>query len=120
MRPDERDAALLWDMLRHGKEVVAFLGDQTLETYRSNLLMRRAVERSVSIVGEAAWRLSDEFKTAHSQVPWRAIAAQRHILIHEYRIIDDEKIWRVATVHVPELLRVIEPLLPEPPKATDE
>lgn len=119
MRPDERDAALLWDILRHAREVVVFLADQTLETYRSDLLMRRGVERSVSIVGEAAWRLSAEFKAAHPEVPWRAIAAQRHILVHEYRSIDDEKIWRVATVHVPELLRVIEPLVPEPPVGSE-
>lgn len=115
MRPEERDAALLWDMLRHGREVVAFVEGKTYQDYLNDVLLRRAVERSVQIVGEAAARVSREFREAHPQIPWRPITAQRHILVHEYDEIHDDKIWRVATEYVPALLELLEPLLPPEP-----
>jgi uncharacterized protein with HEPN domain len=82
-------------------------------------MMRDAVERAVLVIGEAARKVSREFQEAHPEVPWRPIVAQRHILVHEYGEIDHAKIWRVATVHVPELVRVIEPLVPRPPEDSD-
>jgi uncharacterized protein with HEPN domain len=116
MQPEERDAALLWDMLRHAREVVSFVDGRTYEDYLNDVLLRRAVERSVQIIGEAAVHVSHEFRDAHAQVPWRPITAQRHILVHEYGEIHDDKIWRVATEYVPALLELIEPLLPPPPE----
>lgn len=79
--------------------------------------------------------MSDTFKAAHPEIPWRPIMAQRHRLAHEYGEIDDRLIWNVATVHVPTLIALIEPLTatavpaapavppsppPPPPAATQE
>jgi uncharacterized protein with HEPN domain len=79
------------------------------------LFFRSAVERQIEIIGEAARGISDTFKAAHPQIPWRPIIAQRHRLAHEYGEIDDSLIWKVATVHVPALIPQIEPLtIPHP------
>lgn len=117
--PPDRDAALLWDMLEHAREVVEFVRQKTWDDYRHNLQLRRAVERSVQIVGEAAREVSQAFRDAHPDVPWRPIVAQRHILVHDYGEIQDEKIWRVATVHLPVLIAVITELMPPPPPDPD-
>lgn len=117
MRPEERDAALLWDMVRHAGEAVDFVAGAAWDDYRKNLQLRRAVERSVQIVGEAARELSEDFRNAHPEVPWRPIIIQRHILVHDYGDIEDDKIWRVATVHLPELIRLVMPLIPPVPPA---
>lgn len=53
--------------------------------------------------GEAARHVSDEGKAALPQIAWRPIIAQRHILAHKYGDVEDELVWRVATVHVPVL-----------------
>ena len=45
----------------------------------------------------------------------RAIIAQRNVLAHQYGDIDFVRIWRVATVDVPELIRVLDPLIGMPP-----
>lgn len=39
------------------------------------------------------------------------------VLAHEYGEVINEKIWRVATIHVPALMGVVEPLVPTPPRA---
>lgn len=115
MRPEERDAGLLWDMIRHAREAVGFVAGKSWEDYQQNVLLRRAVERSVQIVGEAANELSPEFHAAHPEIPWRPIIGQRHVLVHDYGEIEDDKIWRVATTHIPALILLVEPLMPPPP-----
>ncbi|HEX3355967.1 MAG TPA: HepT-like ribonuclease domain-containing protein [Tepidisphaeraceae bacterium] len=106
-----RDAAWLLDMLNAARAVRTFVEGRTYEQYEQDLLFRSAVERQVEIIGEAARSISEAFKTAHSQIPWRPIMAQRHRLAHEYGEIDDRLIWTVATLHVPALIALIEPLV---------
>ena len=100
----ESDAARLWDMLTAAREVVSFVDGVTVEAYVADRMRQRAVERSVEIIGEAARGLSREFRDAHPDIEWRPIIAQRHILAHEYAAVLPSRLWRVATVHVPELI----------------
>jgi uncharacterized protein with HEPN domain len=73
--------------------------------------LRLLLERRVEIIGEAARHVSEDFRTAHPEIPWRKIVAQRNILAHEYGDIDDEIMWDVATISMPALLRMLEPLV---------
>ncbi len=88
MRPEERDAAYLWDMLEAAKEVADMTTGVTLEAFLNNRMLVRATERGVEIIGEAARRVSPEFQAAHIDIPWRQIIGQRNILAHEYGQID--------------------------------
>jgi len=107
-----RDSALLLDMLTAANAVRSFVDGRTYQDYITNLMLRSAVERQVEVIGEAARGVSEEFKAAHAEIPWRPVMAQRHRLAHEYGDIKDELIWRVATVHVPQLILQIQPLVP--------
>jgi uncharacterized protein with HEPN domain len=109
------DAAWLLDMVTAAQAVQSFVTNRTLDQYLSDLLLRSAIERQVEIIGEAARGLSQAFKSAHPEIPWRPMMAQRHRLAHEYGEIDNSLIWKVATVHVPALVAQILPLLPPPP-----
>lgn len=115
MRPDNFDAAHLWDMRRYAREVAEFVAGKTWKNYQNERILRAAVERCVLVVGEAAYKVSAEFQAAHPEVPWRQIIAQRHRLVHEYGKIDDEKIWGVANQHIPVLLSLLEHLIPPAP-----
>jgi uncharacterized protein with HEPN domain len=109
------DAAWLLDMLTAARAVQSFVAGRTQAQYDADLFFRSAVERQVEIIGEAACGMSESFKQAHPEIPWRPIMAQRHRLVHEYGEIDDVLIWTVATVHVPKLIALIDPLTPPPP-----
>ena len=74
--------------------------------------VRYAVERAAEIIGEAVRNLSPEFRARHPDVPWKAIIAQRNILIHRYWEVDPGLLWKLATVHIPELMKKVEPLAP--------
>ena len=75
------------------------------------------MERKLEIIGEAARSISDQFQRDHPEVPWRGIIAQRHFLAHEYGEVRQEKLWRVATTRIPELIAMLTGLLPPPPAA---
>jgi len=113
------DMALLWDMLHYARAVRRIASDRTFEQYLENEEFRMSIERGVEIIGEAARHVSDEFVKSHPAIPWRAIRAQRHILAHEYGEIQHDKIWRVATEHVPALIALLEPIIPETPDEKD-
>lgn len=109
-----RDAAWLLDMLTAARAVRGFVAGRVFEEYEGDLLLRSAVERQLEIIGEGARGISAAFQSAHPQIPWRPIMAQRHRLAHEYGEIDNRLIWTVATVHVPALIVQLEPLVIPP------
>jgi uncharacterized protein with HEPN domain len=116
MLPEERDAALLWDMLKAATEIVQFVEGVKYSDFESNKILRYAIERQVLVIGEAAKKVSDVFKSSCPQIPWTAIVGQRNVLAHEYGEVLIERIWRVSTVFVPELIKLLTPLIPEPPE----
>lgn len=91
-------------MLTAAKAVVVFTKGRTLREYKKDLLLRSAVERQIEIIGEAARHLTKSRRDAHKQINWKGIMGQRNVLAHEYGEISDERVWRVATVHVPTLI----------------
>ena len=116
MQPEEKDAALLWDMLQAATEIVQFVEGVSYAEFQSNKMLRYAVERQVLVTGEAAKKVSEVFKNSCPQIPWSAIVGQRNILTHEYGEVLIERIWGVATVFVPELITSLKPLIPKPPE----
>jgi uncharacterized protein with HEPN domain len=72
-----------------------------------------SVERHAQVSGEAASRMSEPFRLAHPEIPWRKVIAQRHVLAHEYGEIKHELLWRVATEHIPQLIGSLTPLIRE-------
>jgi len=118
MPPDSDDLAPWSDRLHYAKQVRDRVDGRTLDEFRGASDFRLATERRIEIIGEAARQVSNAFQAEHPHIPWRPIIAQRHILAHDYGGVIVEKIWRVATQHIPNLIEQLEPLVPEPPEPT--
>lgn len=118
MRPEERDIAYLWDMREAAREVLEFLQGVSYARFASDKMLRYAVERQIHVIGEAARRVSSDFRERHPAIPWKSIIGQRNVLAHEYGEILVERIWRVAIERLPELVRLLDPLIPAPPPET--
>jgi uncharacterized protein with HEPN domain len=115
MPRDRGDPALLHDMLQAAQAVSRYLAGKVHEDFFRDEILRAAVERKLEIIGEAARKVSRGFQTANHHVPWQKIAATRHVLAHDYGEVNDEIVWRIATVYVPELIEMLLPLVPAPP-----
>jgi uncharacterized protein with HEPN domain len=114
MQPEDRDAGYVWDMLDAARAIQGFMVGVRAEQYAENRQLQFAVERALEIIGEAARRVSDSLKAAHPEVPWLLMVGQRNVLAREYGEIKHERIWLVATRHIPELIALLEPMLPPP------
>lgn len=89
MRHEAEDIASLRDMLEAAREVVEFAAGKTWGDYQNDKMLRRSIERSIEIIGEAARRVSAQRQSQHPEIPWGKIIPQRHRLAHEYDTIDD-------------------------------
>jgi uncharacterized protein with HEPN domain len=97
------------------RKIAELVKGLTFEQYMGDRVLRWATERLVQIIGEAAYQTSRTFRDRHPHVPWVPIIKQRHKLVHDYGEVIDAKIWNVATIHVPALILLQEPLIPPPP-----
>jgi len=111
MRPDERDAAYLWDMLEAAQTVGQLSLGMDFIQYSNDRRTQLAVERSLEVIGEAAGRLSASFRNAHPEIAWRQIIGQRNVLIHEYGEIKQERIWKVVRENIPQLIELLKPFV---------
>ncbi len=102
-------------MLTFARKVQGIVAGKTFETYRQDDLVRGATERYIEIIGEAASKVSDEFRNANPHIPWQKIVVTRHRFIHEYYGLDPVIVWRIATVHLEVLVPQLEALNIEPP-----
>ena len=117
MRPDPQDASFLWDMLKAARGIVEMTNGMEYADYLADRKTQLAVERQVEIIGEAARRVSESLRAANAEIPWQRIIAQRHVLAHEYGVIRQDLMWRVVSVHIPELISLLEPLIPPSPQS---
>ena len=77
--------------------------DLRFEDFQRDQTPRRAVVRSLEVIGEAAKKVSPEFREQHSAVEWRAMAGMRDRLIHDYFGVDYELVWDVLQNRIPKL-----------------
>lgn len=113
MPHEDRDKSFLWDMLKYSRRVSILTGRVRFEEYQQDWVLQMSMERAMEIIGEAARRVSPEFRSAHREIPWSLIIGQRNILAHEYGEIRSERIWETATKHVPALIESLNRLVPE-------
>ena len=112
----ERDAANLWDMLDAARRAMLYTSGKRYADLESDRMLRDAIERLLEIIGEGARRVSPQFREEHPEVPWARIIAQRNVISHEYGEIKLEWIWLVVTERLPELIVLLEPLIPPLPE----
>lgn len=84
----------------------------SLEEYKRNIILKRATERNLEIIGEAINRiliLEPDFPIENA----RKIVGLRNQIIHSYDNISDENIWSIIKIHLPTLKSEVEKLIQE-------
>lgn len=107
-----RDAAWLLDMLNASRRVQRYVHGLTEADFLQRELEQDAVVRQLTIIGEAAKRISTDFRAAHPDVPWKRVAGFRDVVVHDYLRVDLKEVWRITQEDVPALVALLEPLVP--------
>ncbi len=82
------------------------------EVFLRDRMAQDAVIRNFEIIGEATKRVPQGYTEAHSDVPWRGLAAFRDVLIHQYEGVDMLEVWRVVEFELSPLKDAIAKILP--------
>jgi uncharacterized protein with HEPN domain len=93
------------------RAAIRFTEGRSREDLDGDQMLSFALLHAIQIVGEAASKISAEFREQHSQIPWMLITGMRHRLVHAYFDIDHNILWATATDSVPELLVQVDGLL---------
>jgi len=75
-------------------------------------MVHDAVLRNFEVIGEAAKRLEDTYRSAHPEIPWRTLAGLRDVLIHHDEGVDLVRVWPIVEQELPGFRRAISALLP--------
>jgi uncharacterized protein with HEPN domain len=109
--PHDRET-LLKDVQRAVRLIQQFTVHRSESDYRSDEMLRAAVEREFTIIGEALTRLEKLDATTLSQITdVRKIIGFRNVLLHGYELIDDAVVWRTIIQYLPVLKNDVERLL---------
>ena len=101
---DERIAKWLLDILTAIDEIEHYFDTypKSFHSFQSNIILRRAIERNLEIIGEAMNRIlvrEPEFPIENA----KRIVGLRNQIIHAYDNISEENIWAIIINHLPKL-----------------
>ena len=71
--------------------------------FMADAMIQDATVRNLEVIGEAAKRVSAEFRAAHPDIPWSRMAGMRDVLIHDYMGVDLEIVWDVVANRLDEI-----------------
>jgi uncharacterized protein with HEPN domain len=113
---DERILKWLYDVKLCIEEIDGFFREEEKDffKYRNNLMLKRAVERNLEIIGEAINRIITRDNLFTEKISnAKAIIGLRNQVIHAYDNVSDENIWSILTNHLPKLKLEVDALIIE-------
>jgi uncharacterized protein with HEPN domain len=90
------DALYMADILDAIEAIERFVNGFDEARFLADELVQSAVLQKLSIIGEAAARLSDATRDDFPEIPWKEIVGFRNIAVHAYFSVD----WRIVFVTV--------------------
>jgi uncharacterized protein with HEPN domain len=99
---DDRERIL--DMLE-AIECIERYAEKGQKAFEESELIQTWVIHHLEIIGEAASKLSQQFKNTYNEIPWPQIVAMRNVIAHEYFGIDLDTVWQVVERELPDLKR---------------
>jgi uncharacterized protein with HEPN domain len=110
MRPEI--AKFMQDVQQACLLLESFTADKSFADYRTDALLRSAVERQFITIGEALLQ-AERMDPGLDQVlaGLRQIIGFRHVLVHGYAVIDQPTVWGVVENDLPVLKLQVEGLL---------
>ena len=99
---------LLEDILEACQKILSYTGGMGFDDFARDNKTIDAVVRNFEIIGEAANRVTEDFKSDHPEIEWRRIIGFRNRIIHEYFGINYEMVWKIKEENVPELADLVQ------------
>jgi uncharacterized protein with HEPN domain len=83
----------------------------TLESFKSDAIVRRAAAYAIQIISEAVRHIPDDWLADYPTEPWAQIKGIGNRIRHEYFRLDDTILWQIITRDTHALKTVMEAML---------
>ena len=83
----------------------------TRDEFDEDPIIQDGFIRQITVLGEAAGKISKDFADSHPEIPWPDITGIRHKLVDDYFTVDIDVVWNTATVSAPSLRSMVETAL---------
>ncbi len=113
MRESIKDKGRLQHILSAIDSVEQYTYGVGMEQMATDKMRIHATAYNIQIIGEAVYNLTKDFKESRQSTPWSQIEKMRHILVHDYFVVDFDVLWSVVTEDIPVLKRQIEKYVEE-------
>ena len=104
------DKTRIKHMLDAAEKAVNFVNKKTFQELRNEEILALALVKLIEIVGEAASRVSKEYREKNSQIPWSAMIGMRNRLVHAYFDINLKILWQTTQEDLPCLIEELKKL----------
>jgi uncharacterized protein with HEPN domain len=71
-----------------------------------------ALTHLIQVIGEAARRVSSQFRERYPEIPWEAIAGMRSKIVHDYMNVDEDIVWDSVTQELQPLIEELKKVVP--------
>lgn len=99
------------DMIKFSEKILSYTNGLEQETFTAKTLVYDATLRNLELIGEAATHIPNDVRKVHLEIEWRSIIGIRNQLAHSYLGIDDDVIWNIIQIDLPDLLPKLHNLL---------
>lgn len=100
---ERSDDLLVEDILDAIEKITRYTNGLTFDQFAMDERTLDAVARNFEIIGEAANRLSDDYKIRNDGINWNQIRGFRNRIVHDYFGIDQSIVWQIIEVYLPKL-----------------
>lgn len=107
---NKTDDVYVLDMKEAIAQIALYTANVSFEEFSTNQMLHDATIRQLEILGEAANKLSVEFKMNNPDLPLRQVISMRNFLIHGYDEVDLQIVWDTIQQNIPKLKQILEVL----------
>jgi uncharacterized protein with HEPN domain len=109
------DIVALGDMLDAARELEQILLDVDRAQFDGQRTYQLSVIHLLQTIGEASRHVSEAWRNDHPEIEWPKIVGMRNRIVHDYRNVDFDLVWDIATIEVPQLIAALRLSMPSDP-----
>ena len=95
---------LIEDVIDSSNKILDYTNGLSFEEFINDSKTIDAVIRNFEIIGEATYRLPDDFKEQYQDIDWHKIRGFRNRIVHDYMGIDYSIVWEIRNNFLPSLI----------------
>lgn len=103
-----RDDTCVRQMLAEARRIHIRVASACRADLETDEDLAAALAWRLAVIGEAAGRVSEQYRQQHPDLPWVQIVGMRNRLIHGYDAIDLDVVWSTVEQDLPQLIAYLE------------